>query len=167
MRTMLTWMMAIAGCAGLFSPGDDRGVMGGFLCEGEQVSDPTQVAPHRLFPQTDVLICLDASGMPQGSHIERLGESTLAEGIWRDGRREGVWTIWRPDGAFYSSTTWKNGKEHGPLVVASEDGVLVEIEMEEGAAISFQTNTTGRPMPEWEAGEKVSGTKYTRRTPEP
>lgn len=163
MRILAVWMGAVVGCMGVRSPDAARTPKESiFSCEsGTQTTDPERTERYRLLPGTDVMLCLDAQGIPDGSHVERWGDITAAEGTWKGGKRDGVWTTWRSDGAFQSSATFEEGIERGLIVTVGSDGLLTEIEMDNGIAISIRTKGEASPMPEWESGARVLGTRYT------
>jgi hypothetical protein len=162
-RTMVLWLAAIAGCAGLLSPSAPPAEVS--CPTGAQVRDPETVAPWRVLPDTEVSVCLGTDGQPDGPHVETWPDAVAspglaAEGLWMAGRRHGPWTTWWPDGAFRSQVTWERGVEQGLRLELSEDGRLIEIEMEAGQAISLRTRPRGSPMPEWDGSERTEGTRH-------
>lgn len=162
MRIAAVWLATIMGCMGLFSQESPEEA---FRCEGTSEDDPVKIEPYRQLPGTTVLVCLDEAGKPDGSHLERWGSSVAAEGSWKDGLKHGQWVTWRRDGAFQSSATWRDGKEEGPLLVASEDGLLLEIEMKDGSAQSLIVSPEAKPMPEWDGERRVLGERYAQPLP--
>lgn len=167
---MVRWWVGlwIAGCAGVGGPvpvvGGAPGPAGGELrCPDGATA--TSFAPgegeHRLLDDTEVRTCVDAGGRPSGPHVERWSEGRIAvEGAWKDGLRDGAWTRWHPDGAFHSQVTWEAGRQHGERLEVGKDGRVVRIRMEGGAASELAALDAGAPMPEWEGGERIQGTRY-------
>jgi hypothetical protein len=128
-------------------------------------STPTVDAPEEESPRalagTEVHTCRDPEGRPVGPHLERWPDGgTACLGAWVDGERDGIWLTWHPDGAFRSQITWEAGQQHGPRREVGLEGRVVEIAMEEGVAHGLVTLAPEAPMPEWEAGRRVDGTRY-------
>lgn len=166
-RTMGLWLAWIAGCAGLFSSSLQGGVTPDtFACpDGTTSGDPASLAPHRVLPDTEILLCFDSSGAPHGPHLEHWGTAIAVEGLWDRGRREGTWTRWARDGGFRSQSTWKEGQQQGPHLEVGRDGRLVEIEMVDGLAVALRTRPRGTAMPQWDEGKRTEGTRHEE--PEP
>lgn len=60
----------------------------------------------------------------------------LAEGRYADGRREGRWTFWHPNGALAERGTWKGGVRHGFFVQAGGWGAgIAEGEYRDGRRV--------------------------------
>jgi hypothetical protein len=169
-RTMVLWLAAALGCAGVLSP---SGPPGEISCsQGEAMRDPETVAPWRVLTDTEVSVCLGADGLPDGPHVETWPDAVAspglaAEGLWVAGQRHGVWTTWWPDGAFRSQATWDRGKEHGSRVELGEDGRLIEIQMEDGQAMSLRTKPRGSPMPQWDGSKRAEGTRHEQHAVTP
>lgn len=139
----------------------------GFACPAGAtwVHDPPGQGIARSFPDTDADGCRDDQGRPTGPHLERWPAGGVAvEGAWADGARDGVWTTWYPDGAFRSQVSWKAGRQDGPRREVGRDGRVVEIGMVADVATGLFTLAPGAPMPEWEGGRKVDGTRYRTHT---
>lgn len=123
--------------------------------------DPPGRGELRAIPGTEVHTCRDAQGRPVGPHVERWpGGGTACVGSWANGARDGVWLAWRPDGAFRSQVTWRDGVQDGPRREVGRAGRIVEITMEAGLAQGFLTLPSDAPMPEWDGGRRVEGTRY-------
>jgi hypothetical protein len=163
----------IAGCAGVGAP---PLVSGGSPSSAPQCPEGTSlvVAPpgdgeHRVAPDTEVQTCVDDAGRPSGGHLERWpGGGVAVEGAWKDGLRDGTWTRWYADGAFRSQVSYTAGQQHGERLELGRDGRIVRIEMEGGAASELRALQENAPMPEWEGGERIEGTRYrshARATP--
>jgi hypothetical protein len=160
------WFVLIAGCTGAAKPDVGAPVAAApeaFGCpDGTTLTvEPPGTGIARTVPDTEVQTCRDPAGNLVGPQLERwTGGGVAAEGAWAAGTRDGVWTTWFPDGAFRSRTSWRAGVQHGPRLEIAWDGRIVEIEMIDGRADGIRSLAAGSPMPEWEGGARVEGTRY-------
>jgi len=83
-----------------------------------------------------VLFCARADGTKQGAYVEWLTREDLDEGAphgrmlvrgtYVDGRREGQFTTWNPDGTVRSQGSFHDDREQGGWIVEGETGVFFD-----------------------------------------
>jgi len=67
--------------------------------------------------------CEKADGTLHGPMVSRYDSGQLKEiGTYRDGKREGRWTYWAPDGTLAAKLEFKQGKPHGTWMSWSAQG---------------------------------------------
>jgi hypothetical protein len=115
---------------------------------------------ERSVEGTTVLAC-ERAGQRVGRHVEHYaGSAVAAEGHWRDGIRDGSFTVWDPSGAFQSAETWEQGKRRGARRVVSHDGRILEAQEEGGVMVELRTLPLGTLVDEWVDGVRSPGTSY-------